>query len=148
MKTQHGRDQDGFTLVELMIVVAIIAILAAIAIPAYQQYIQEAQLTVPRNNAESLRIALEDFWLENDTYLDMNGKQWVPGGNQNLETDHNWRPDGDNENYMYTVVNATATTWVVLVESMDDPVNHWVRCEKNGTCCYPDQGVAKGAACP
>jgi len=37
--------QSGFTLIELMIVVAIIAILAAIAIPAYNSYISEAQLS-------------------------------------------------------------------------------------------------------
>jgi len=60
--------QKGFTLIELMIVVAIIGILAAIAIPAYQDYTIRAQVTEGLNLADGLKVAVADYYTQNGTF--------------------------------------------------------------------------------
>jgi type IV pilus assembly protein PilA len=55
--------QKGFTLIELMIVVAIIGILAAIAIPAYQDYTIRAQVSEGMNLAAAAKAAVAEFYL-------------------------------------------------------------------------------------
>lgn len=60
--------QKGFTLVEIMIVVAIIGILASIAIPSYQDYVIKAQLVDATNAMSSMRSRLEQHFQDNRTY--------------------------------------------------------------------------------
>jgi type IV pilus assembly protein PilA len=59
--------QKGFTLIELMIVVAIIGILAAIAIPAYQDYTVRAQVTEGMNLAAAAKAAVAESFLNRGT---------------------------------------------------------------------------------
>lgn len=61
--------QKGFTLIELMIVIAIIGILAAIAIPQYQNYIARSQMSRVVAEAGSLKTPVETCMLDGKTAL-------------------------------------------------------------------------------
>ncbi|GGI85489.1 pilin [Legionella impletisoli] len=58
--------QQGFTLIELMIVVAIVGILAAVAIPAYQDYTIRARVTEGLNLASAAKLAVSETAISNN----------------------------------------------------------------------------------
>jgi type IV pilus assembly protein PilA len=62
------KKQQGFTLIELMIVVAIIGILAAIAIPAYQDYTIRAQVSEGLNLAGGAKAAVSEYTMDSGLF--------------------------------------------------------------------------------
>jgi len=77
MKINHA--QKGFTLIELMIVVAIIGILAAIAIPQYQDYISRTQVTRAYGEVSSLRTAVEENLMRGNNAFALDDLGYVTG---------------------------------------------------------------------
>src|SRR6266571_4935834 len=77
-RTRSGDGRDGFTLIEILIVVSIIGILVSIAVPIYQKAILRTRESVLRNNLFTIRTVLDEY-----TY----DKQKAPQTLQDLVTE-------------------------------------------------------------
>lgn len=93
----------GVTLIELLVAIAIVAIIAAIAIPAYNGYITSARNTEGWNNLNGIRLAQEEFFLDNNTYFSGLTSDASLGSYYNVN-------EGADRNFEYSV-SGTATTW-------------------------------------
>jgi type IV pilus assembly protein PilE len=67
-RTRYGRSK-GFTLIELMIVVAIVGILTTIAYPSYRDYVIRGQLVDATTALAALRANMERYYQDNRTYI-------------------------------------------------------------------------------
>ena len=82
------KTQKGFTLIELMIVVAIIGILAAIALPAYQDYTVRSKLSEVVVLTGGNKVAIEEEYQVNGAFLSAASTASMAGWNASLEGSH------------------------------------------------------------
>jgi len=68
------KKQQGFTLIELMIVTSVIGILASIAIPSYQDYTVRAQISEGLVLSSAAKVALVEYYVENGSWPNNNVK--------------------------------------------------------------------------
>lgn len=66
------RSQNGFTLIEVMIVVAIVGILAAVALPSYTSYLRRGELPEAFTYLSTFRVQMEQYYLDNRNYGNSN----------------------------------------------------------------------------
>lgn len=66
---KNKRQNSGFTIVEVLITVAIIAIIAAVALPSYQQYLIKTRRVDAANALLKIHAEQEKYYFENNTYM-------------------------------------------------------------------------------
>lgn len=102
------KNTHGFTLIELMVVIVILSVLTAIAIPAYNNYIATSRNTEGWNNLAAIKLAQEEYYLENNRYF--------PDPDGTAQTSDNsldayWTAaEGDDRNFDYAVTASNAGT--------------------------------------
>lgn len=139
------RRARGFTLIELMVTVAIVAILAAVALPSYTNYVQRGKITEAYSSLSELRLRAEKWFADNRTYVGFN--QAITGAryfsyNCNEGTDPLSattfkcfaRGIGDMGGFVYTVdqSNARSSTFTSL-PGWNNSATCWVT-KKGETC--------------
>jgi type IV pilus assembly protein PilE len=136
--------QKGFTLLEMMIVVAIISILAGIAIPAYNDYVLRGQLTEAYAQLAAQRVRMEQYYQDMRTYTGAEAAGTVatcPPAGQHFSYNCAVNPDGQGYTitasglgFVFTIdENNNRATTAVPAGWTAPATACWVR-KKGGTC--------------
>lgn len=124
-----GHHQQGFTFIEIMIVVAIIAILAAIAWPNYQNYRVKTNRTAVQGDMLEIAKKMSLYKVSNGTYANAtiakmnNGKTVLSAGGQDLY------------NVAFTPATTVATGWTLVAQPIATTLQ-----KNNGWLCLNDRG--------
>ena len=80
---------NGFTLIEIMIVVAVVAILLAVALPAYQEQVRKTKRSLARAELQELLGRQEQYFVNNRSYATALGQLGYTDGGYGIDTDGN-----------------------------------------------------------
>jgi type IV pilus assembly protein PilE len=130
ISSRHYGDQArGFTLIEMMIVVAIIAILAAIVYPSYIRYVVRSNQQAARSMLYAVADRQEQFFLDNKSYAaDLSTLGY---DDDTIYLGRDGQLSGaseENLTYLLSITDSTATTYTIVAEPM------YVQAERDTQC--------------
>ena len=115
------RKERGFTLIELMIAVAIVGLLAAIAYPSYTQYVRRGKIVEGLGELAALRVRLEQYYQDNRDYGSSASGCGVPMPSQPSFTfSCTWRPGGTSQSFIATATGLASAGMDGYVFTVND----------------------------
>lgn len=112
--------QAGFTLIELMIAVAIVGILTAVALPSYKNYMTRTRLTEAFTSLAAVQPKMEQHWANNRSYagFDAAGLRLMPS---------------NSANFTYTLTTGTASAYLVTATGRGSAADFIFTIDQNGS---------------
>ncbi|HGM0150906.1 TPA: pilin, partial [Neisseria gonorrhoeae] len=130
--------QKGFTLIELMIVIAIVGILAAVALPAYQDYTARAQVSEAILLAEGQKSAVTEYYLNHGKWPENNGDAGVASPASNIKGKYVQKVEVNNG-----VVTATMASSNVNKEIQGKRLSLWAKRQDGSVKWFCGQPVKR-----
>ncbi|CAN7571783.1 MULTISPECIES: type IV pilin protein [Duganella] len=118
MKRVGTGDTKGFTLIEVMITIAIVGILTAVALPLYSDYVIRGRLTEAFTALGGAQPAAEQFWANGRTYVGFDSALSFPPASAN---------------FTYTLSNASASAYTVTATGQAKMAGFSYTIDQNGT---------------
>lgn len=128
------RIHEGFTLIEVMVTVAIVGILLAVAVPAYGDYVIRSRLSEAFTSLGAAQPAAEQFWSNNRTYVGFGAATTFPS---------------NTPNFGYALSGETASTYTVIATGTGKMAGFVYTIDQNGghTTAASPPGWGTSATC-
>jgi type IV pilus assembly protein PilE len=143
-----GKRISGFTLIELMIAVAILGILASIALPSYRQYVLRGKIPDATSHLASKRVQMEQFFQDAKTYVGTPLCPVVPAPDTTTSKNFTFDCDGAPTPTTFKLRATGTGTMAGFVYTVDQSNNKVTVSVPSGWTASPDCWVtAKSGAC-